>query len=546
MTITLTKNLSPIKRSAASFSVAVGHSARLTISQLEAVARRGVPARLHKDAQLSMERSLAFLEKAIHLRKPIYGLTTQFGDQVTLLEKNLLNADEDRFLSALRERQLNLVISHHSGLGQETREEVVRAAMLLRAHCVALGYSGVRPTVAQTLLDFLANHIHPIVRRYGSIGASGDLLPLAAIAAALIGQKTKVISKGVCMSAPEAITKARLRPLVLEGREGLALINGTSFMTALAGLALFDLERLFTPLLSAIAMSLEALRVIDSAYEPIVHTLKYHEGSQEINAFLRGFWRGSALIRNLETVRTNALHDLNGGKNADYTGGLQDYYSLRSVPQGFGVFKENLTRTKIWIENEMNAVNDNPVVDVRQKAIHHCANFMGYYVVEACDILKMDIAQASTWIHAILANLVHPRKNFGLPINLIERPDTHNGFRPLQILAAALAVQNRKFAQVHQSFTLPTEGDNQDVNSLGTHAAFDLREAVENLESLTAILLLASAQALEIRGIEHAGSNARRIHGIIRNVSPFVRADRIFSVDIEAVVNLIKEGKIAV
>lgn len=542
MVITTAKKLSTTKKVVAPV-VGIGYETHLTLSKLEIVAREDAPARLHQNAKKAMDRSWVFLDDAIHSRMPIYGLTTQFGDQVTMIEKNLLNADENHLRETLKERQTNLVISHHTGIGEEMPEEVVRATMLLRAHCLALGYSGVRPIVAQTLLDFLSSRIHPVVRRYGSIGASGDLLPLAAIAAALAGQKTDVMFTGLRMNAPEAISKAHLHPIAFEGREGLALINGTSFMTALAGLAFMDLERLFSSMLSAIAMSLEALRVIGSSYEPIVHHLKHHKGAQEINAFLGKFWLGSRLIRNLETVRAGTLHDLNGEGKPEHAGGLQDYYSLRAVPQGFGTFHENLSQAKIWIENEMNAVSDNPIIDVRQKAVHHCANFMGYYIVEASDILKMDIAQASAWIHALLANLVHPRKNFGLPSNLVERPDMYNGFRPLQLLAAALTVQNRKFAQIHQSFMLPTEGDNQDVNSLGTHAAFDLREAVKNLERLTAILLLASAQALELRGIEKAGSEARRIHKIIRSVSPFINADRIFSADIDAVIGLIKGGE---
>jgi len=165
---------------------------------------------------------------------------------------------------------------------------------------------------------------------------------------------------------------------------------------------------------------------------------------------------------------------------------------------------------------------------------------MGYYITSACDSLKTDISQASTWIHAILANMVHPRKNFGLPANLIKEPAIYSGFRPIQILAAAIAVENRKMAQSHQSFSLPTEGDNQDVNSLGTHAAFDLRTSVENLEKLTAILLLASVQALELRGIANAGERSQRIHRIVRMVSPAVVRDRSLEKDINSVISVIR------
>ena len=192
----------------------------------------------------------------------------------------------------------------------------------------------------------------------------------------------------------------------------------------------------------------------------------------------------------------------------------------------------------------MNSVNDNPIVNVKADKIYQAANFMGYYVTESCDVLKMDIAQASTWLHAVLANMVHPRKNSGLPANLVSHPEINNGFRPVQILSAAPAVQNRKLAQAQQAFMLPTEGDNQDVNSLAAHAAFDLREAAINMERLTAIMFLASAQALELRGISKAGNQSKKIHKIIREKSTFVEADRSLAGDIESVIKLMREEEI--
>jgi histidine ammonia-lyase len=192
----------------------------------------------------------------------------------------------------------------------------------------------------------------------------------------------------------------------------------------------------------------------------------------------------------------------------------------------------------------MNSVNDNPIIDTVENKVHHNANFMGYYITDASDKLKIDIAQASTWIHALLANLVHPRKNHHLPANLVQNPGRQNGFRPLQLLAASLAVQNRKLAQAHQAFMLPTEGDNQDVNSLGTHAAFDLRDAVNNLERLTAILFLASVQALEFRGIEKAGLQSRQIYDVIRKHSATVADCRPMSDEIASICQLMEDEKI--
>lgn len=508
------------------------------------IARNKTKVTISKKALPAMIESRKALFTFVDGRLPVYGLSTQFGNQANILDDNLKNNGIDYFRS-LKERQFNLIKSHNISLGEDTPEEIVRAAMLLRAHCLALGYSGVRPLIPESLIYFLNAGIHPVIRRYGSVGASGDLIPLAGIAAALIGADTFVCYKGKRMKAAVALRLAGITKLSVELREGLALINGTSFATAIASLAAFDLRRLFFQMLSAIAMALESLTIIESAYNPFVHKLKGHAGEIEVNDFLNNFWEGSKLIQIFSEVQKEnfSLFEPNGGSRGDIKS-LQDYYSLRSVAQGFGPFKENLERAIIWIENEMNSVNDNPVVSARPARVYHCANFMGYYVMEASDILKMDIAQASSWMHAVLANMVHPRKNAGLPTNLVEHPQMHSGFRPLQLLSAALAAQNRKFAQAHQAYMLPTEGDNQDVNSLATHAAFDLREAFFNLERLTAILFLAAAQALQLRDIYKGSVRARIIHKEIRKASAFIKEDRSFAQDIEAVIRLMREEKI--
>jgi phenylalanine ammonia-lyase len=261
-----------------------------------------------------------------------------------------------------------------------------------------------------------------------------------------------------------------------------------------------------------------------------VHELKGHAGEIAVAARVRAAWAGSQLIRSLEEARTENTTEI----------GVQDYYSLRSVAQGFGVFHENLARAKAWIEAEMNSVNDNPIVVPDDAQVYHTANFMGYYVSSACDLLRADIAQAATWIHALIANLVHPRKNRGLPVNLIEDPTNYSGFRPVQILAASLAVQCRKLAQTHAAFVLPTEGDNQDVNSLGTHAAFDLRSAVQHLEQLTGVLLMASTQALELRGVAKASKKSREIWAEYREQVPVLREDRLVHRDLVTTVEALR------
>lgn len=531
------KHLAQQKKSIAQFaktSLNIGRGSRLTIACSEALVQFANPISLTSEADEAIEEAYQFLKIHVDSRIPIYGINTNFGDQVRYIDASIKEIEDLNYYESINDRQANIIRSLSCGMGDAVDPHIIRVTMMLRAHCLAQGYSGVHPELINTLTSFINAGITPVVRRYGSIGASGDLIPLAMIAAALIGEQVAVTYQGQVMMAPEAIHLAGLQPYTPVMRDGLALINGTSFMTAISSLALYNMKRLFKQMLAAVAMTLESLFVINSAYHPVVHQLKGQQGQCTVNQFFINFWKGSKLLTDLDELRhTDDAHQP-----------VQDYYSIRAVSQGFGPFQENLERAIIWIENEMNSVNDNPIVDPEHQAIHHSANFMGYFVTDACDILKMNISQASTWIHALLANLVHPRKNHNLPVNLVPNPSKNNGFRSMQLLAAALAVQNRKLAQSQQAFTLPTEGDNQDVNSLGTHAAFDFQESVLNLERLTAILLLAATQALEIRGIEKASPHAQAMYQVIREYSPPIAACRPMSEEIAIIIQILQDEKI--
>jgi histidine ammonia-lyase len=512
-------------------SIFIGEDSTVDVDTLVRVARDREPVFVDPSCRAQMNACHAFFSRKVESRIPIYGLNTQFGDQVVLLDRHMDDYETEHYQNSLQSRQNSLIKSHNCGMGEPAAGEVVRGAMLLRAKCLSRGYSGVRPEVVESYLEFLNRGITPMCYRYGSIGASGDLVPLATIAAAVVGEDVDVHFDGGVMPVRTLLRHLGLSPLRIQGREGLALINGTSFMSSIAGIALHDLTRVFEPMISSIAMALESLRVIEAGYQPIVHQLKGHEGEIAVAAMISEFWEGSQLTRDLEEARTEGTTEL----------GVQDYYSLRSVAQGFGVFHEDLARATRWIESEMNSVNDNPIVVPADGQIYHTANFMGYYVSSACDMLRASIAQAATWLHALLANLVHPRKSRGLPVNLIEDPTNYSGFRPIQILAASLAVQCRKLAQSHAAFVLPTEGDNQDVNSLGTHAAFDLRSAVEHLEQLTGIVLMAAVQALEIRGIANAGIRSQSIVARYRQIVPTLREDRLVHDDLNASVLFLRQ-----
>jgi histidine ammonia-lyase len=506
--------------------IVIGGARNVDLKALASVARDGASVSLDPESRTGMAKCHSFFSAKVESRVPIYGLNTQFGDQVVLLDEHLDDYETELYQNSLQNRQNSLIRSHNCGLGELAPVEIVRGAMLLRARCLSRGFSGVRPEVVEAYFAFLNRGVTPECYRYGSIGASGDLVPLATIAAAVVGEDVQVRYDGHSLPVRTVMGHLGLAPLQIQGREGLALINGTSFMSSIAGLAVHDLSAVFSSMISVIGMALEALLVIEAGYLPVVHELKGHRGEIAIAARIREVWAGSRLIRSLDEARAEGTTEI----------GVQDYYSLRSVAQGFGVFHEDLARATEWIESEMNSVNDNPIVVPDDAQVYHTANFMGYYVSSACDMLRADIAQAATWIHALVANLVHPRKSRGLPVNLIEDPTNFSGFRPIQILAASLAVQCRKLAQTHASFVLPTEGDNQDVNSLGTHAAFDLRASVQHLQELTGILLMAASQALEIRGLAKAGSKSREIVTEYRQAVPVLREDRLVHEDLLATV----------
>lgn len=526
-----------------STQIEIGANRKLTLRDANSMRVNQCLITTSAESLKPMESSYNFLSTCVENQMPVYGINTNFGDQVNFIDELTKTTHDTGSYEAICRRQANIIKSLSCSVGSQVPAECIKVTMLLRAHCLAQGYSGISADLITALLAFLNAGIVPIVGCYGSIGASGDLIPLSTIASALIGEDVEVLYQKQIMLAPKALQLAGLSPFKPVLRDGLALINGTSFMTAIASLAAYDLQHLFYQMLSAVAMSLESMLVISSAYHPLIHQLKRHSGENSVNDFFLRFWQGSRLLSQLDDIRSANITSRD--ENA-YIKPVQDFYSLRAVPQGFGPFYENLKRTTVWIEEEMNSVNDNPIIDVVEQEIYHGANFMGYYITDACDILKLNIAQASTWIHALLANMVHPRKSHQLPTNLVENPGKNNGFRSLQLLAAALSVQNRKFAQGHQAYTLPTEGDNQDVNSLGTHAALDLREAVANLERLTAILLLASTQALELRGIDNASDNAQEIYLAIREVSPTVTTCRPMAGEIEAVIGLLKNNKIPI
>lgn len=493
----------------------------LTLSEVILIVNGDSKISLDKMAKREVLLARKVLLRFIHGRLPVYGVNTQYGDDAYRVN---IDGSYQAYLTSLTRRQQNVIYALSCGMGEEVSERIVRATLLLRVQALAQGVSGIDPELIEMLIALLRCHISPLIYRYGSVGASGDLIPLSSIALTLTG-RGKVRLAGKILSAKKVLKQCGIKPRTLQMKEGLSIVNGTSFSTAIAALAIYELCYLLPLSIAASATVAEVMLAMDSSYEPFVHKIKHHSGQIKVAQFVKECWEKSSLIRSLDELRKQ-WHDslLSHGKATQEH--VQDFYSLRSIAHGFGPFYENLERAVQWIEEEINSANDNPVIDVKNRKIHHGANFLTDYVAVISDQLRADVAKASTWMHALLGNLIHPRKNRGLPSNLMRDPNKYTGFKTLQLLVASLAIHNRNRSFPISSVMLPTEGDNQDVVSLGTHSAFDFLEVTENYARITAIMFFAVAQAIDIRGVKKASTTARKIRKFVRKTSPFLDKDR--------------------
>lgn len=512
----------------------------LTIEHLAAVARDHVRVRLSKDPRVR-RRILAsheLLREKIRNGEIIYGVSTGFGGNVRFLLPR-----ED-----LARHQDNLFQFMVCGTGTQLQDDAVRAAMLLRANALTKGYSGVRPVVIDKLLELLNESITPVVPRYGSVGASGDLIPSAYIGRVLLGQG-EVIYSGHRKPAKEALRQARIKPLQLEPKEGLALVNGTTVMTGIGALVVNDGIYLALLALACSMLTLEALLGSDDPFREEIHKLKNHPGQLRAAALCRRLLRGSRYARSLDDVRTRlgakrqaTPHEITRCREA-----IQNPYSLRCVPQGLGPALDGLHEHKQTIEREMNSVNDNPLVDADQGCIYHTGNFYGGHVARALDSWKIDLATIGNWLHAQMAMVVDDRFSNGLPPNLAPKPGLFTGFKGMQLSLTSLVCTLRHLANPSMIHPLPTEQYNQDMVSLGTHAALTALDMTEILQDATAISLITLCQAIDLReGEKYLGEGTRRVYETVRGKVTFVDHDRCLDVDIAAVKKMIKHRAIPI
>jgi phenylalanine ammonia-lyase len=466
----------------------------------------------------------------------IYGVNTGLGGNVRFI----LPAQD------LAAHQQNIFRFLICGSGEPLPEDAVRAAMLLRANALAKGYSAVRFVVIQRLLDLLNYRITPIVPIYGSVGASGDLIPSAYIGRVLLGEGD-VVFGGEKMAAHSALERVGVQPLTLEPKEGLALINGTTVMTGTAALQIHDGSHLCQLVLAACALALEAMKGTDDPYRAAVQAVKDHPGQVEAAALCRKLIEGSRYVRNLDEIRgrVRAGYREKEGTIGRAHEAIQQPYSLRCVPQGIGPLLESVKAHQTVLERELNSANDNPLVDPADGKIYHTGNFYGGHVARALDSWKIDLVTLGNWLHALMAMLVDERFNNGLPPNLAPKPGLFSGFKGMQLCLTSLVCALRQLASPSLIHTLPTEQYNQDMVSLGMHAAWTAMQMTRILHDAIAIALIALCQAIDLRGGSHdLGQGNRAVFERVRREVPFVEEDRPLDGDIKKVAELIQQRAI--
>jgi histidine ammonia-lyase len=488
----------------------------LTLPQIVAVASGLLDVQLAAEARARVLQSREIVERVVGENVVVYGLNTGFG---RLAEVRIAPSD-------LETLQQNLVRSHSCGVGDPLSEEETRALMLLRANVLARGNSGCRVQLIETLLAMLAARVHPVIPEKGSVGASGDLAPLAHLALSMIGEGEAFLA-GVRMPSRHALAAATIVPLQLAAKEGLALLNGTQAMAAVGGLALFRAQRVAVLADLAGAMTLEALRGTPTPFDERIHAARPHAGQVASAAHLRH------LLADSEIRRSHLTADPR----------VQDAYSLRCMPQVHGAVRDALAHARSVIEIETGAATDNPLVFTDPAEILSGGNFHGAPVSIVLDYAAIAVADLMSIAERRIDRLVNPNVNEGLPPFLSSQPGLSSGYMMAQVCAAALLSEAKVLAHPASVDNVPTSGDKEDHVSMGMTAALKFRQIVTNAEQVLAIELLAAAEGLEYRLPLRSSAPIERARTEIRRIIPKLTTDRPLSYDIERTAAAVRAGR---
>jgi histidine ammonia-lyase len=427
-----------------------------------------------------------------------------------------------------RQLQLNLIRSHSAGVGEPLSEAETRAMMVLRANSLAKGFSGVRADVINLLCEMVSRKVHPVIPSQGSVGASGDLAPLAHLALAMIGEG-EVLYEGARMNSAQAMRRAQIKPLVPEAKEAISLINGTQAMLAVGSLALLSAENLAATADVLGAMTLDALRGTDVAFDERIHSARPHSGQTKVAANLRRLIAGSEIRQSHKDCNR-----------------VQDAYSLRCIPQVHGAVRDTLDFCRRTFDVEMNSAVDNPLVFVQKGQgvgdVISGGNFHGQPLAFALDYLAIVLTALAGISERRIERLVNPALNENLPAFLAPDAGINSGFMMPQVTAAALASENKVLAHPASVDSITTSGNKEDYVSMGMAAAIKLKKVVANTTHVLAIEACAAAQAIDFLAPLKTSPLLQQAHAAIRRVSPRIEQDRVFASDFARIAEVIRSG----
>jgi len=495
----------------------------LALEAVREVAAKRRPVLLSADARVAVDRARAVVDDIVANDKLAYAITTGVGK---LSDVRIVGEQ-------IRELQVNLLRSHAVGLGEPLSPAEVRAMMLLRANSLAKGYSGVRAVVVDTLCEMLNHGVTPFVPSQGSVGASGDLAPLAHLALALIGEGECIDPAGARIASGDALKSAQIKPLVLEAKESISLINGTQGMLAVGTLALLAAETLVDSADVLGGLCCDALKGTDAAFDERIHKARPHPGQMKTAANLRKMLEGSQIRESHREC-----------------GRVQDAYSLRCIPQVHGAVRDALAHCREVFEIEANSAVDNPLVflthaENSEGDVISGGNFHGEPLAFALDFLAIALSALAGISERRIERLVNPALSEGLPPFLAQGAGLNSGFMMPQVTAAALVSENKVLAHPACVDSITTSGNKEDYVSMGMTGANKLKRIVDNTRNVLAIEAMAVAQAIDFLAPLKASKRGQAAHAAIRSVCPTVEKDRAMYKDFARIAELIASGKVA-
>jgi histidine ammonia-lyase len=495
----------------------------LALEAVREVAAKRRPVLLSAEARAAVNRARAVVDDIVANNKLAYAITTGVGK----LSDVRIVGDQ------IRELQVNLLRSHAVGLGEPLSPAEVRAMMLLRANSLAKGYSGVRAIVVDTLCEMLNRGVTPFVPSQGSVGASGDLAPLAHLALALIGEGECIDPAGARIPSGDALKSAQIKPLVLEAKESISLINGTQGMLAVGTLALLAAETLVDSADVLGGLCCDALKGTDAAFDERIHQARPHRGQTKTAANLRKMLEGSQIRESHREC-----------------GRVQDAYSLRCIPQVHGAVRDTLAHCRQVFEIEANSAVDNPLVfltdaENTEGDVISGGNFHGEPLAFALDFLAIALGALAGISERRIERLVNPALSEGLPPFLAQGAGLNSGFMMPQVTAAALVSENKVLAHPASVDSITTSGNKEDYVSMGMTGANKLKRIVDNTRNVLAIEAMAVAQAIDFLAPLKASKRGQAAHAAIRSVCPTVEKDRVMYKDFARIAELIASGRLA-